>query len=87
MRRKIEAADTEQEYQSSTAPPSWSGHDLATSGIVDAILEVGFKRKALLDLMRGALKTGDDERVLNLARQLCGLSNEEKSPRTHTRAN
>jgi hypothetical protein len=87
MRHKIEPVSTERECQSSAVLPSWYGGDLTIGGIVDAITAVGRKRKALLDLMRGALETGDNERALNFARQLCGLSNEEEKPRTHTRVN
>jgi len=57
-----------------------------TSGIVDAILEVGRQRAALLEEMRSALESGDDSKALNLARQLCGLGNEESNrvnPRIH----
>jgi hypothetical protein len=55
---------------------------LTLSGVTDAILEVGRQRKALLDQMRGALQSGDSEKVLRLARQLCGLT-DEKSPRVN----
>ena len=57
-----------------------------TSGIVDAILEVGRQRVALLGQLRSALESGDDSKALNLARQLCGLENEE-SDRTNPRLN
>jgi hypothetical protein len=57
-----------------------------TSGIVDAILEVGRQRAALLGQLRSALESGDDSKALNLARQLCGLGNEE-SDRVNSRLN
>jgi uncharacterized protein YjgD (DUF1641 family) len=46
------------------------------SGVVDAILEVGRQRKAILDHLRNALQSGATEEVLALARQLCGLTDE-----------
>lgn len=55
-------------------------------GMVDAILEVGRQRKAVLDKMRAALQSGDDSGALELARKLCGLHNEE-SYRTNSRLN
>jgi len=50
---------------------AYHGHSL--SGVVDAILEVGRQRKALLAQLRIALEAGNDEEALNLARRLCGL--------------
>ena len=46
------------------------------TGAVDAILEVGRQRKAVLEQLRAALQSGNDLEALNLARQLCGLQNE-----------
>jgi len=84
MRHKTEAVRTEPE----SVIPSWHESDLATSGMADAILEVGGKRKALLDRMRGAFEQGDNEQALNLGRQLCGFSNDqEESARTQARVN
>lgn len=59
---------------------------LQVSGVVDAVLEVGRQRKAVLDKMRAALQSGDDSGALKLARQLCGLQNEE-SNRANSRIN
>ena len=56
------------------------------SGVVDAILEVGRQRNAILDRLRAALQSGDNSQALNLARQYCGLTHEE-SDRTNTRLN
>ena len=56
--------------------------NLTLSGVTDAILEVGRQRKALLYQMRGAIQSGDTEKVLRLARQLCGLI-DEKCPRVN----
>lgn len=57
-----------------------------TAGVVDAILEVGRQRGALLEQLRAALQSGDDPKALRLARTLCGLENEE-SDRTNSRLN
>jgi len=57
-----------------------------TAGIVDAILEVGKQRAALLEKLRAALESGDDPKALLLARQLCGLGHEE-SNRANSRLN
>jgi hypothetical protein len=56
------------------------------SGVIDAILEVGQQRKALLVQLRAALQSGNDSGALELARQLCGLGHEE-SHRTNSRIN
>ena len=50
--------------------------------LVDAILEVGRQRRALLDEMRSALQSGDSEKALKLLSQYCGLT-DEKSTRTN----
>jgi hypothetical protein len=57
-----------------------------TAGIVDAILEVGRQRAALLEDLRSALQCGNEPKALHLARQLCGLDNEE-SNRVNSRLN
>jgi len=57
-----------------------------TAGVIEAILEVGRQRKAVLDRLRMALESGNNARALKLARQLCGLQNEE-SDRTNPRIN
>jgi hypothetical protein len=62
------------------------GDSLNITGAVDAILEVGRQRKVVLDQLRTALQSGDDSQALDLARQLCGLQNEE-SNRVNPRLN
>jgi hypothetical protein len=47
---------------------------LSLSGVVDAILEVGHRRKSLLDQLRSAFDSGNESQALGFARQLCGLS-------------
>jgi hypothetical protein len=41
--------------------------------VVAAVLAVGRERKAMLDRLRSALTTGQDEQALTLARELCNL--------------
>jgi hypothetical protein len=65
---------------------SETGDSSNISGAVDAILEVGRQRKAVLDHLRAALQSGDDSQALDLARELCGLENEE-SNRANPRLN
>ena len=55
----------------------------STPGLVDAILEVGRQRKTVLDQLRCALESGDNERALVFARQLCGMETHEKSNRVN----
>jgi hypothetical protein len=61
-----------------SAAPVDSGHEgHSISGIVDAILEVGVERQGILDQLRAALVSANNESALKLARKLCGLSDEE----------
>lgn len=48
-------------------------------GVVDAILKVSKERKAILDRLRTALESGDADQALELARQLCGLKDEQSN--------
>ena len=66
--------------------PQQEDAEVTISNIVDTFLEVARQRKAILNDMRNALESGDNEGVEKLARQLCGLS-DEKSNRTNTRVN
>jgi hypothetical protein len=52
---------------------AWSRPALSISGVVDAILEVGNRRKALLGQLRSALLSSNDFEALGFARQICGL--------------
>ena len=51
----------------------------SVSGVADVILEVGRQRHDLLVRLRAALQSGDSIQALDLARQLCGLQNEESA--------
>lgn len=53
------------------------------SGVVDAILEIGRQRAAVLAEMKTALERGDNQQVLVLCRQLCGVTNGEESHRVN----
>ncbi len=56
------------------------------SGIVDAILDVGRQRNALLAQLRSALESGAEKEALILAKRLCGVTHEEGN-RTDPRLN
>lgn len=62
---------------SGTSPPK-SPHleqDMpSVSGIVDAILEIGRERSALLARLRIALESGQEREALMLSRRLCGIT-------------
>jgi hypothetical protein len=47
---------------------------VSTAAIVHAIMEVGNKRKKLLDSLQSALESGNEALALDIARQLCGLA-------------
>jgi hypothetical protein len=54
--------------------------------VVDAILEVAQRRKTALEQLRMALQSGENDRAIVIARELCGLDNEE-SHRVNPRIN
>lgn len=56
-----------------TVSMAMSRPQLSISGVVDAILDVGNRRKALLGQLRSALLSSNDFEALGFARQLCGL--------------
>lgn len=70
-------AETQDDSNTVNEAGSSSASVDSMSGIVDAILEVGRQRHALLKKMRDAIKGGDKEQALNLASQLCGLVDEK----------
>ena len=47
------------------------------SGVVEAIVRVGRERNSLLERMRLALESGDENTALMFARQLCGINHEK----------
>jgi hypothetical protein len=47
--------------------------EMPLSGVVDAILDIGNQRKALLGQLRSALASGENSEALIFARQYCGL--------------
>ena len=63
--------------------PTADTQKIPVSGIVDAILEVGRQRNALLTQLRAALQSDQDNEALAIARQLCGISNHEESHRVN----
>jgi hypothetical protein len=68
---KLPKGDAEEVGHSISAPRSRL--PMSISGVVDSILEVGNRRKALLDLLRSALVSSNDPEALGFARQLRGL--------------
>jgi hypothetical protein len=46
----------------------------ASSGLLEAALEISRKRTQMMEQMRKALETGDEKQALSLARLLVGLS-------------
>ena len=54
------------------------------AGIVESVIAVGRQRAAQLELLRIALISEDEQNALRLARELCGVSDEE-GHRTDTR--
>jgi hypothetical protein len=57
------------------------------NGVVTAALEIAAKRSETLARLRAAVKSGNDAEGLKIARELCGVDNEQKSDRTHPRVN
>ena len=47
---------------------------VSLAGVVDAILEVGHRRKCLLDQLHSALISHNDTEALERAREYCGIS-------------
>jgi len=70
------------EQQVGSTDEDLKGQSVELSCVVDAILEVGRERNALLQQLRVALESGDTIAALDLAGSLVGLKN-EKSPRTN----
>lgn len=57
------------------------------ANLVDAVVEVGRQRAALLRSLKAALQCGNNEEALRLSRELCGLSNDEESNRANPSIN
>ena len=57
------------------------------AGLLDAALEIALRRRNTLLRLRAALEQGNDTQALKLARELCGISHEQESHRTHPRVN
>jgi hypothetical protein len=54
--------------------------------MIETLLEIGKKRRAILSQIREAIRSNDHEAVFQLARKLTGLSDEECN-RTNPRLN
>jgi hypothetical protein len=57
------------------------------TGALEAALEIAGKRRETLARLRIALEQGNNAQALNIARELCGLDDEQESDRTHPRVN
>ena len=55
----------------------------ALDGILDAALEIAEKRRETIALLRGALKAKNTTEVYRIAREVCGLYDDEKSHRVN----
>ena len=62
-------------------------NDRSFKGLLDAAIEIAQKRRETLRRLRQALESSQDAEALNVARELCGLENEQESYRTDTRIN
>jgi hypothetical protein len=67
-------SNSTKESATSLSPVDSAHHDHSLSGVVDAILEVGRQRKALLAQLRIALEAGNDGGALNLATFRCKMA-------------
>lgn len=86
MGNRINSGGTQSGGEHPAVLRPWVEGDISVNGVIDAIMEVGAQRTALLGNMRRALMTGNEKQALSFARQLCGLP-DEKSSRTHPRIN
>ena len=61
-------------------PILWT--DAVTEGLIRTALAIASKRRDILERLREALQQGDNAQALELAKELCGGTHEEKSTRT-----
>jgi hypothetical protein len=61
--------------------------DPSLTGVVEAALEIARKRRDTLARLRAAVVSGDNTKVVELARKLCGVENDEESHRISSRVN
>jgi hypothetical protein len=48
-------------------------------GLLDAALEIGRKRHDILQRMRAAVEAGNRSEVFEIARELCGVNQDEQA--------
>lgn len=53
--------------------------------LVERALEISAKRRETLERLRAALEQSDDIKALQIARELCGVTNEKESDRVDPR--
>jgi hypothetical protein len=69
------------------APPD-AAEDAKLSGLVDIALAIATRRRQTLAQLKAALEAGNDAKALQLAKELCGIDDEQqKSHRTDSRFN
>jgi hypothetical protein len=56
-------------------------------GVLDAALEICRQRRETLGLLRAALQANEHDKAISLAKELCGLTDDEAGNRTHPRVN
>jgi len=78
MRQELQPKARQQKNMISEAKSLHNGEPTCNSipGIYEAALKIAQKRQEILSHMRAALETGDNVQALELARNLCGLSDE-----------
>ena len=69
---------------SANPKPIFTNNPLVTPGLRDAALEIGERRYQTLLLIKEALQRGDNDKVVSLASELVGITDEHKeSDRTY----
>jgi hypothetical protein len=60
---------------------------IVAEDLVSTALAIAKKRRDTSERLREALKKGETAEALKLAKQLCGVDDEEESPGTHSSIN
>jgi hypothetical protein len=61
--------------------------DAVMKDLLDAALEIAQKRRDTLARLRAAVEAQDKAQTFSIARELCGLDDEQESDRTRPRVN
>jgi hypothetical protein len=84
VRYKGDMAAMANPLSGSTALAMQQGSELR--GLIDVAMQIAAKRHDILAAMKAALTIGDNNAVIDLAKQLCGIVHEE-SNRVNSRIN